>query len=204
MTTYPAAPTDEPTRALYAASDSRGHWPVRTGIVRELSEGGKYVHQLDVSLEVNQPLVSQRLRVLRTSRIVTAQRQAREIRYVLTEDHVATCGTPSGTPRRRSSSVEVGNPPWSEGQAKPVGQHAVVGHSGPQPHPDRLGVGHRDDRPHAHDSSGGSAVHPARQHGRMRGPNRSPHLPPSCKLRVRIHSRGGTGLRMARLGAGRL
>jgi len=38
---------------------------------------------------VSRPLVSQHLRVLRTSRIVTAHRQAREIQYPLTDDHVA-------------------------------------------------------------------------------------------------------------------
>nr|WP_206441724.1 metalloregulator ArsR/SmtB family transcription factor [Streptomyces boncukensis] len=63
--------------------------PVRIGIVRELSQGGKYVHELVAALGVSQPLVSQHLRVLRTSRLVTARRQAREIQYVLTDDHVA-------------------------------------------------------------------------------------------------------------------
>ena len=63
--------------------------PVRIGIVHELSEGGKYVHELVAVLRVSQPLVSQHLCVLRTSRIVTAYRQAREIQYALTDDHVA-------------------------------------------------------------------------------------------------------------------
>jgi DNA-binding transcriptional ArsR family regulator len=63
--------------------------PVRLGIVRELSGGGKYVHELVTALGVSQPLVSQHLRVLRGSRIVTARRQARETQYSLTDDHVA-------------------------------------------------------------------------------------------------------------------
>jgi DNA-binding transcriptional ArsR family regulator len=63
--------------------------PVRLGIVRELASGGKRVHELVDALGVSQPLVSQHLRVLRTSRIVTARRQAREIEYTLTDDHVA-------------------------------------------------------------------------------------------------------------------
>lgn len=90
MTTSPS-PTDEPIRALQAASDLLRALasPVRVGIVRELSQGGRYVHELVDALGVSQPLVSQHLRVLRTSRIVTAQRQAREIQYVLTDDHVA-------------------------------------------------------------------------------------------------------------------
>jgi DNA-binding transcriptional ArsR family regulator len=63
--------------------------PVRLGIVRELASGGRRVHELVDALGVSQPLVSQHLRVLRTSRIVTARRQAREIEYTLTDDHVA-------------------------------------------------------------------------------------------------------------------
>ncbi|MER6526234.1 metalloregulator ArsR/SmtB family transcription factor [Streptomyces sp. NPDC001508] len=88
---YRAAPTNEPIRALQAASDLLKALasPVRLGIVRELSDGEKYVHELVAALGVSQPLVSQHLRVLRTSRIVTAHRQAREIRYGLTDDHVA-------------------------------------------------------------------------------------------------------------------
>jgi DNA-binding transcriptional ArsR family regulator len=62
---------------------------VRLGIVRELSAGGKYVHELVAALGMSKPLVSQHLRILRTSRIVTAHRQAREIGYDLTDDHVA-------------------------------------------------------------------------------------------------------------------
>ncbi|MGN5380807.1 ArsR/SmtB family transcription factor [Streptomyces lasalocidi] len=87
----PAASTDEPIRGLQAASDLLRALasPVRIGIVRELSGGGKYVHELVAALGVSQPLVSQHLRVLRTSRIVTARRQAREIQYVLTDDHIA-------------------------------------------------------------------------------------------------------------------
>jgi DNA-binding transcriptional ArsR family regulator len=63
--------------------------PVRLGIVRELASGGRRVHELVATLGVSQPLVSQHLRVLRASRIVTARRRAREIEYTLTDDHVA-------------------------------------------------------------------------------------------------------------------
>jgi DNA-binding transcriptional ArsR family regulator len=91
MTTTPSPPTDEPDQTLHAASELLRALasPVRLGIVRELSGGGKYVHELVTALGVSQPLVSQHLRVLRTSRIVTARRQARETRYTLTDDHVA-------------------------------------------------------------------------------------------------------------------
>ncbi|MDQ1015588.1 ArsR/SmtB family transcription factor [Streptomyces afghaniensis] len=91
MTTTPPLPTDEPDQTLQAASELLRALasPVRLGIVRELSGGGKYVHELVTALGVSQPLVSQHLRVLRTSRIVAARRQARETRYTLTDDHVS-------------------------------------------------------------------------------------------------------------------
>ncbi|SFC92826.1 ArsR family transcriptional regulator [Streptomyces aidingensis] len=91
MTSSPAVPADEPIRALEAASELLKALasPVRLGIVRELAEGEKYVHELVTALGVSQPLVSQHLRVLRNSRIVTTRRQAREIRYRLTDDHIA-------------------------------------------------------------------------------------------------------------------
>jgi ArsR family transcriptional regulator, zinc-responsive transcriptional repressor len=63
--------------------------PVRLGIVRELASGGRYVHELVDALGISQPLVSQHLRVLRSSRIVTTRRQAREIEYTLSDEHVA-------------------------------------------------------------------------------------------------------------------
>jgi DNA-binding transcriptional ArsR family regulator len=87
----PPAAGGEPIDALQAASDLLKALasPVRLGIVRELSGGGRRVHELVAALGVSQPLVSQHLRVLRASRIVKARRQAREIEYNLTDDHVA-------------------------------------------------------------------------------------------------------------------
>jgi DNA-binding transcriptional ArsR family regulator len=87
----PSADGGEPIDALQAASDLLKALasPVRLGIVRELSGGGRRVHELVTALGVSQPLVSQHLRVLRASRIVKARRQAREIEYSLTDDHVA-------------------------------------------------------------------------------------------------------------------
>ncbi|WAU82032.1 metalloregulator ArsR/SmtB family transcription factor [Streptomyces sp. Qhu-G9] len=91
MSTTSPPPADDPPQDLQAASELLRALasPVRLGIVAELSSGGKYVHELVAALGVSQPLVSQHLRVLRTSRIVTARRQARETRYSLTDDHVA-------------------------------------------------------------------------------------------------------------------
>jgi ArsR family transcriptional regulator, zinc-responsive transcriptional repressor len=63
--------------------------PVRLGIVRELAARGRAVHELVAALGVSQPLVSQHLRVLRASRIVTARRHAREMEYSLADEHVA-------------------------------------------------------------------------------------------------------------------
>jgi DNA-binding transcriptional ArsR family regulator len=82
---------EEPIQALQAASELLRALasPVRLGIVRELSGGSKHVHELVTALGVSQPLVSQHLRVLRSSRIVAARRQAREIEYSLSDNHVA-------------------------------------------------------------------------------------------------------------------
>jgi DNA-binding transcriptional ArsR family regulator len=63
--------------------------PVRVGIVRELSAGGKRVHELTSALGVSQPLISQHLRVLRGHRVVTARREAREVEYSLADEHLA-------------------------------------------------------------------------------------------------------------------
>jgi DNA-binding transcriptional ArsR family regulator len=84
----PAPPAEQ---ALDAASELLKALasPVRLGIVRELAAGGRHVQELVAALGVSQPLVSQHLRVLRGSRIVTARRQAREIEYTLADDHVA-------------------------------------------------------------------------------------------------------------------
>jgi DNA-binding transcriptional ArsR family regulator len=81
-------------RALEAASDLLKALasPVRLGIVCELSQGGKYVHELVDTRGVSQPLVSQHLRVLPNIRIVAARRQAREIQYGLTNDQIAHIG----------------------------------------------------------------------------------------------------------------
>jgi DNA-binding transcriptional ArsR family regulator len=89
--TPPPAADGEPIDALQAASDLLKALasPVRVGIVRELSGGGRRVHELVAALGVSQPLVSQHLRVLRASRIVRARRQAREIEYSLTDARIA-------------------------------------------------------------------------------------------------------------------
>ncbi|MFI0452732.1 ArsR/SmtB family transcription factor [Actinomadura sp. 6N118] len=83
--------TEEPLQELHPASELLRALasPVRLGIIRELADGGRRVHELVAALGVSQPLVSQHLRVLRASRIVVARRQAREIEYSLVDDHIA-------------------------------------------------------------------------------------------------------------------
>ena len=63
--------------------------PIRLGIVRQLADGGREVHELVSALGVSQPLVSQHLRVLRTTRLVVGHRRARAVEYSLADDHVA-------------------------------------------------------------------------------------------------------------------
>ncbi len=61
----------------------------RVAIVVELADGELCVHELVDAVGVNQPLVSQHLRVLRAARLVEAHRRGREIVYSLADDHVA-------------------------------------------------------------------------------------------------------------------
>jgi DNA-binding transcriptional ArsR family regulator len=63
--------------------------PIRLGIVRQLIDGGREVNELVAALGVSQPLVSQHLRVLRTSRLVIGHRRARAVEYSLADDHIA-------------------------------------------------------------------------------------------------------------------
>lgn len=84
-------PLENPLENLQAAGDLLRALssPVRIGIVRELAGGAKRVHELVEALGVSQPLVSQHLRVLRSSRIVAARREAREMEYSLLDAHIA-------------------------------------------------------------------------------------------------------------------
>ncbi|AVZ41099.1 helix-turn-helix transcriptional regulator [Dietzia sp. DQ12-76] len=62
--------------------------PLRIAIVLQLREGPRCVHELVDALDVAQPLVSQHLRVLKSSHVVSAHRRGREIRYELLDDHL--------------------------------------------------------------------------------------------------------------------
>lgn len=62
--------------------------PLRIAIVLQLREGPRCVHELVDALGVPQPSVSQHLKVLKSSDVVSAHRQGREIRYQLVDDHL--------------------------------------------------------------------------------------------------------------------
>src|SRR5919205_17627 len=61
---------------------------VRLAIVVELAKAPRSVHELVDVLGVRQPLVSQHLRVLRSARLVTAERRQQKRLYRLVDEHV--------------------------------------------------------------------------------------------------------------------
>jgi ArsR family transcriptional regulator, zinc-responsive transcriptional repressor len=62
---------------------------LRVGIVRELADGDRAVHELVEALGVAQPRVSEHLAILRGARLVEARRHGRSVTYHLVDDHVA-------------------------------------------------------------------------------------------------------------------
>ena len=63
--------------------------PVRLAVILELAEEPRTVGDLVDRLDASQPVVSQHLRVLRSMRLVTSERNGREVVYALADDHVA-------------------------------------------------------------------------------------------------------------------
>jgi ArsR family transcriptional regulator len=63
--------------------------PHRLAIVLELADTPRCVHELVDSLGISQSLVSQHLRVLRTTGLVTGARRGKETLYRLADGHVA-------------------------------------------------------------------------------------------------------------------
>jgi len=63
--------------------------PVRVGLLLELTDGERCVHDLVDALGVAQPLVSQHLRILRAADLVVGSRRGREVVYTLRDDHIA-------------------------------------------------------------------------------------------------------------------
>ncbi|GAA3034562.1 hypothetical protein GCM10010528_14250 [Gordonia defluvii] len=93
MTSLPQPRADVRTdpAALDAASDLLRALaaPTRIAIVMLLADAPRCVHQLVNDLGLNQPQVSQHLRVLRDLGLVDGRRRGREVEYALVDDHVA-------------------------------------------------------------------------------------------------------------------
>lgn len=62
--------------------------PLRIAIVLQLEDGPRCVHELVDALGVTQPLVSQHLKVLKSSGVVSSHRRGREMRYELLDEHL--------------------------------------------------------------------------------------------------------------------
>jgi DNA-binding transcriptional ArsR family regulator len=63
--------------------------PVRLGVIVALDEHGEQcVHELTELLGVNQPLLSQHLRVLRAANLIVGRRTGKEVRYSIADHHV--------------------------------------------------------------------------------------------------------------------
>ncbi|MFZ2510509.1 MAG: metalloregulator ArsR/SmtB family transcription factor [Gordonia sp. (in: high G+C Gram-positive bacteria)] len=63
--------------------------PARVAIVLALRENAMCVHELVDALHLNQPQVSQHLKVLKNSGVVVGNRRGREVEYTLVDDHIA-------------------------------------------------------------------------------------------------------------------
>ena len=77
--------------------------PVRVGVLLELTEGERCVHDLVDALGVAQPLVSQHLRILRAADLVVGQppRAARSSTPCATSTSPTSSATPSSTSASR-------------------------------------------------------------------------------------------------------
>ena len=62
--------------------------PVRIKILEILVRGGHTVQELQEALELDQPIVSQQLAVLRNQNIVTARKEGLSVRYALRDPTV--------------------------------------------------------------------------------------------------------------------
>ncbi len=97
MTSQPQPRTEVRTdpAALDAASDLLRALaaPARLSIVMLLAAAPRCVHQLVDELHLNQPQVSQHLRILRDLGLVEGRRRGREVEYALVDDHVAHIAT---------------------------------------------------------------------------------------------------------------
>lgn len=74
----------EALTTLLGALDS----PLRLRIISLLSERDHYVHELVQELQKSQPLISQHLRVLKKSQLVSFERRGRQVTYHLEHPEV--------------------------------------------------------------------------------------------------------------------
>ncbi|CAN5442605.1 hypothetical protein BH23ACT3_BH23ACT3_20170 [soil metagenome] len=81
-------PPDERFNAAADLLRALGH-PTRLQIAAELGDHERCVHELVELLELAQPNVSQPLKVLRAAGVVSGRRVGREVRYTLTDHHIA-------------------------------------------------------------------------------------------------------------------
>jgi DNA-binding transcriptional ArsR family regulator len=59
--------------------------PIRIRILETLGEGDRSVHELQDALDLDQPVVSQQLAVLRAKNIVTTRKVGTTVRYALSD-----------------------------------------------------------------------------------------------------------------------
>ncbi len=80
--------------------------PRRLEIIHRLAQGPCEVRRLAEDLGVSQPNISQHLAVLRSTGLVDAERDGRDVRYRLTDpDVVVACGMMRGVLQRRLSRL---------------------------------------------------------------------------------------------------
>jgi DNA-binding transcriptional ArsR family regulator len=64
--------------------------PIRIKILETLGEGDRSVQQLQAALDLDQPVVSQQLAVLRSKNIVTSRKLGSTVRYALSDPLITT------------------------------------------------------------------------------------------------------------------
>lgn len=85
----PRSSADEERRTAAATLlRALGH-PLRVGIIERLADAPACVHELVDHFGIEQPLVSQHLRVLRSAHLLRTERRGKEVVYSLADHHVA-------------------------------------------------------------------------------------------------------------------
>jgi len=82
---HPRAEDLEDAATLLRALGNR----LRLAVITILEDGPECVHELVEALDVEQPLISQHLRILRSVDLVRTERRGKEVVYSLADHHVA-------------------------------------------------------------------------------------------------------------------